>query len=666
MNMQFSRVSQIFLFVAVLLGMILLAQIWSQAGVQHIGLSELQGYIQQGVVKDVQLNSTTGIVHGHFKEKTAPAEKTANFETVYDQHHPEDLTSAMREFDVKYEIVQPTFWESVLNPSTLVVVLLFAVPIVFLIWLMNRQMQSSGNNQAMNFGKSRARLAGEGKKRIMFDDVRGVDEAVEELKEVVDFLREPKKYEALGAEIPKGVLLVGPPGCGKTHLAKAVAGEANVPFFYISGSDFVEMFVGVGASRVRDLFDQAKRRAPCLVFIDELDAVGRHRGTGIGGTHDEREQTLNQMLVEMDGFEPNSGIIVLAATNRPDVLDPALLRPGRFDRRIVVDAPDLAGRKSILELYLKNKPGSQDINTREVAQRTPGFSGADLKNTVNEAALLAARENRDRVSNNDIYEAIDRVVAGPERRSRIISPVERKVIAYHELGHAIVNHELEHTDPVHKISILPRGQALGYTLHFPNEDRFLVSKKQMLSRISVALGGRAAEELVFGDVTTGASNDLQRSTQLVRDIVTKYGMSEELGPIQFGNQHENPFLGRSMMEDRNYSDAIAFRIDEEVKKIVTTAFERAKEVLSMQRLKMDYIAELLIEKEYLERDEFERLMAEPVPDGWTPKPPGSGIMDDSATEEAQEHLTETLSPTKVDSRPPRIQPQPGLTMRADR
>jgi len=470
----------------------------------------------------------------------------------------------------------------------------------------------------MNFGKSRARLAGDGKRRITFEDVAGVDEAVEELKEVVDFLRDPRKYEQLGAEIPKGVLLVGPPGCGKTHLAKAVAGEANVPFFYISGSDFVEMFVGVGASRVRDLFDQAKRRAPCLVFIDELDAVGRHRGTGIGGTHDEREQTLNQMLVEMDGFEPNSGIIVLSATNRPDVLDPALLRPGRFDRRIVVDAPDLGGREGILKIYTRNKPMTDDVNLEELAQRTPGFSGADLKNVVNEAALLAARTGAKKVDNDHLYEAVDRVVAGPERKSRIINDREKKVLAYHELGHAVVSHQLLDTDPVHKVSILPRGQALGYTLTFPEEDRFLASKQQILARISVFLGGRAAEELVFGEVYTGAQNDLERSTQMVRKLITQFGMSDELGPIQFGNQHENPFLGRSMMEDRNYSDEIAFRIDQETKRIITECFDQAKEVLKRNRAKMDYIAQILIQKEHLDRREFDRLMEHEPPVEWKP------------------------------------------------
>ena len=607
--------------IVVLLGLMLIVQYFMQPDVKRIALSELEGYIENGDVKEVKLVKSAGEARGEFMpgSEAVKTNETAYFSSAYDESYAPDLIGLMKQHDVKYETVNPSLWESLFSAQTLLLVVLFALPIIFIFWLMNRQMQNSGNSQAMNFGKSRARLAADGKRRITFSDVAGVDEAVEELGEVVDFLRDPKKYEALGAEIPKGVLLVGPPGCGKTHLAKAVAGEANVPFFYISGSDFVEMFVGVGASRVRDLFDQAKRRAPCLVFIDELDAVGRHRGTGIGGTHDEREQTLNQMLVEMDGFEPNSGIIVLAATNRPDVLDPALLRPGRFDRRIVVDLPDLQGRAGIMGIYTRNKPVDATIELEELAQRTPGFSGADLKNVVNEAALLAAREGEKKIDENHMFEAIDRVVAGPERKSRIISEREKQVIAYHELGHAVVGHVLMPDDPVHKVSILPRGQALGYTLNFPNEDRFLISRKQILNRISMTLGGRAAEELVFGDITTGAQNDLQKATEMVRNMVTKYGMSEELGPIQFGNQHENPFLGRSMTEDRNYSDEIAYRIDQEVKRIITECFDRAKETLASMRRRVDFLAERLIEKEHINRDEFERMMSDPLPEGWEPK-----------------------------------------------
>jgi len=621
--MQTSRVSQILFMAIVLLAALVMFQHFARGTVQKIDTSELDRYITSGNVEKVLFYKSAGEVRGTFKADSEPAKNynTTHFFANYSEGNEANLYKLLDENNVKYDLVNPTLWDSLFSGQTLLLVALFALPIVFLYWLMNRQMQSSGNNQAMNFGKSRARLATEGKRRISFADVAGVEEAVEELREVVDFLRDPKKYEALGAEIPKGVLLVGPPGCGKTHLAKAVAGEANVPFFYISGSDFVEMFVGVGASRVRDLFDQAKRRAPCLVFIDELDAVGRHRGTGIGGTHDEREQTLNQMLVEMDGFEPNSGIIVLAATNRPDVLDPALLRPGRFDRRIVVDFPDLAGRKGILQIYTRNKPIGPDVELEELAQRTPGFSGADLKNVVNEAALLAARMGERQVKADHMYEAIDRVVAGPERRSRVISEHEKQVIAYHELGHAIVSFQLLHADPVHKISILPRGQALGYTLQFPSEDRFLVSKQQILDRVSVALGGRAAEEIVFGDITTGAQNDLQRSTEMVRDLITKYGMSEALGPIQFGHQYENPFLGRSIGEEKNYSDEIAFRIDQETKRLITECHERSKNTLRSLRLKMDYIATVLIEKEHLNRNEFEKLMAEPVPESFEPQQP---------------------------------------------
>lgn len=621
--MQTSRLSQVFLILLVLVGLMLLIQNFTAQPVAKVSISQLREYIDNNTVAEVKLVRQTGDLHGEFREPQDVNNDGTSYKLFSSKFNPDDTTRLTDLLDdaarsgLKWEWDNASPWAGLMSPQTLLLVVLFALPVVFIFWLMNRQMQSGGNNQAINFGKSRARLASDGKRRITFADVAGAEEAVEELREVVDFLRDPKRYESLGAEIPKGVLLVGPPGCGKTHLAKAVAGEANVPFFYISGSDFVEMFVGVGASRVRDLFDQAKRRAPCLVFIDELDAVGRHRGTGIGGTHDEREQTLNQMLVEMDGFEPNSGIIVIAATNRPDVLDPALLRPGRFDRRVVVDAPDLGGRKGIMEIYARNKPIADDVDLAEVAQRTPGFTGADLKNVLNEAALLAARIGKAKVSARELYEAVDRVVAGPERKSRIISETEKKIIAYHELGHAIVSHQLLHTDPVHKISILPRGQALGYTLQFPEQDRFLVSKQQILDRISVALGGRAAEELVFGDVTTGASNDLQRSTEMVRDMITKYGMSEELGPIQFGNQHENPFLGRSMTEDRNYSEEIAFRIDQEVKRIMTDCYNRAYSALKGVRERMDHIAEILIEREHLNRHEFEQLMAGETPVEWS-------------------------------------------------
>jgi cell division protease FtsH len=651
--MQTNRFSQILLTFGVIIIVVMMLQYLKTADVAQIPLSELELRIDNKEVTEVNIEKNSGRAVGIFKDgsEAITAHKTERFSTVIEQDYVGELITQMRTNGVKYEIVNPSFWDTILSPNTLLLVAVFTIPIVFLFWLMNRQMQSGGNNQAINFGKSRARLASDGKKKTTFADVAGVDEAVEELREVVDFLRDPKKYEALGAEIPKGVLLIGPPGCGKTHLAKAVAGEANVPFFYISGSDFVEMFVGVGASRVRDLFDQAKRRAPCLIFIDELDAVGRHRGTGIGGTHDEREQTLNQMLVEMDGFEANSGIIVLAATNRPDVLDPALLRPGRFDRRVVVDAPDLTGRIRILEIYSKNKPMAKDIDLRGLAQRTPGFSGADLKNAMNEAALLAARRGETRVSSEDLYEAVDRVVAGPERKSRIINEHEKQVIAYHELGHAIVSHELENTDPVHKISILPRGQALGYTLNFPAEDRFLISKKQILDRVAMALGGRAAEEIVFGDITTGASNDLERSTQMIRDMITKYGMSEALGPIQFGRANENPFLGKSFGEDRNYSDEVAFKIDEEVRRLVMGCYEQAVNVLKENRRKLDYMASILIRQEHLDRADFVRLMDEEVPGDFTPLPLKRNPSTTGAVREKHEESRAQIADSKRPDQP---------------
>uniref|UniRef100_UPI00398D6A2E ATP-dependent zinc metalloprotease FtsH n=1 Tax=Thermotoga maritima TaxID=2336 RepID=UPI00398D6A2E len=450
-----------------------------------------------------------------------------------------------------------------------------------------------------------------GNKRVTFKDVGGAEEAIEELKEVVEFLKDPSKFNRIGARMPKGILLVGPPGTGKTLLARAVAGEANVPFFHISGSDFVELFVGVGAARVRDLFAQAKAHAPSIVFIDEIDAVGRHRGAGLGGGHDEREQTLNQLLVEMDGFDSKEGIIVMAATNRPDILDPALLRPGRFDKKIVVDPPDMLGRKKILEIHTRNKPLAEDVNLEIIAKRTPGFVGADLENLVNEAALLAAREGRDKITMKDFEEAIDRVIAGPARKSLLISPAEKRIIAYHEAGHAVVSTVVPNGEPVHRISIIPRGyKALGYTLHLPEEDKYLVSRNELLDKLTALLGGRAAEEVVFGDVTSGAANDIERATEIARNMVSQLGMSEELGPLAWGKEEQEVFLGKEITRLRNYSEEVASKIDEEVKKIVTNSYERAKEIIRKYRKQLDNIVEILLEKETIEGDELRRILSE--------------------------------------------------------
>lgn len=480
------------------------------------------------------------------------------------------------------------------------------LPLIFvaaLFYFLMRQAQGA-NNQAFSFGKSRARLFTKERPTVTFDDVAGVDEAKEELKEVVEFLREPQKFAALGARIPKGVLLVGPPGTGKTLLAKAVAGEAGVPFFSISGSEFVEMFVGVGAARVRDLFDQAKRHSPCIVFIDEIDAVGRYRGAGLGGSHDEREQTLNQILVEMDGFDTDTNVIVMAATNRPDILDPALLRPGRFDRRIVLDRPDVKGRKAILEVHVRNKPLDKDVDLDVLARETPGFVGADIENMVNEAAILAARRGKKAIGMKEFQEAIERVIAGPERKSRIISEEERRTIAYHEAGHALVMHHLPNCDPVHKISIIARGMALGYTMPLPEEDRYLQRKSKFLDELAGLLAGRAAEEIVFGDITTGAANDLEQATKLARAMVTRYGMSEKLGPMTFGEKQELVFLGKEIGEQREYSEKVAQEIDEEVRRLIQQAYERAKEIIRTHRDKLDRLAQALMEKETLEGEEL--------------------------------------------------------------
>ncbi len=501
---------------------------------------------------------------------------------------------------VEWENETPSDW------SSWIALLGYTLPALFvvgIIWFMLRQAQGS-NNQALSFGKSRARMFTGDQPTVTFEDVAGVEEAKEELQEVVEFLKEPEKFISLGARIPKGVLLVGPPGTGKTLMAKAVSGEAGVPFFSISGSEFVEMFVGVGASRVRDLFDQAKRHSPCIVFVDEIDAVGRHRGAGLGGSHDEREQTLNQILVEMDGFDTDTNVIIIAATNRPDILDPALLRPGRFDRRVVLDRPDMRGREKILKVHVRGKPLSTDVELDTLAKATPGFVGADIENMVNEAAILAARRNRKAIGQNEFEEAIERVIAGPERKSRLISDEEKEIIAYHETGHAMVAHLRPRCDPVHKVSIIARGMAGGYTLALPESDRTLYSKAKFSDDLAFALGGRAAEEIVFGDVTTGASNDLERVTQMARAMVTRYGMSEKLGPMVYGQKEELVFLGKEIGEQRDYSDAVAEEIDEEVRRIVSEAYETAKRTLTENRDKLDAIATRLIEVETLDAVEF--------------------------------------------------------------
>ena len=500
--------------------------------------------------------------------------------------------------DIKAELPpQPPWWTGILS-SVLPMLLIVGL------WFMMMNNQGGGGGRVMNFGKSRARRYDEDKIKVTFKDVAGAAEAKQELQEVVEFLKEPQKYNELGAKIPKGVLLYGPPGTGKTLLAKAVAGEAGVPFFSISGSDFVEMFVGVGASRVRDLFEQAKKSAPCIVFIDEIDAVGRQRGAGLGGGHDEREQTLNQLLVEMDGFGANEGIIMIAATNRPDILDPALLRPGRFDRQIVVDRPDIKGRTEILKVHVKGKPMAEDVELEVIAQRTPGFTGADLSNLVNEAALMAARKNKKKINMPEMEEAAERVIMGPERKSRVISDNEKRLTAYHEGGHTIVGMLLEHTDPVHKVTIIPRGRAGGYTLSLPKEDRYYATRSEMLDELKVLLGGRVAEALVLKEISSGASNDLQRATALARQMICEYGMSEKIGPVTFGHRQDQVFLGRDIARDKDYSEEVAAEIDKEVRAFLDDAYTATEKLLNENMDKLHLIAQALIERETLEKEEI--------------------------------------------------------------
>jgi len=505
---------------------------------------------------------------------------------------------------IEVEVRPPSgsgFWLSFL--TSILVPALFLIMLIFMI-----RSAQSGGAQAMTFGRSRAKMQHDQKVKITFADVAGIDEAKQELEEVVDFLKSSEKYQAIGARIPKGVLLVGAPGTGKTLLAKAVAGEAGVPFFSISGSDFVEMFVGVGASRVRDLFDQAKKNAPCIVFVDELDAVGRQRGAGLGGGHDEREQTLNQLLVEMDGFEPTTGIIVLAATNRPDILDSALLRPGRFDRQVVIDRPDVAGREAILKVHAKGKPLKHDVDLKTLAKRTPGFTGADLSNMLNEAALLAARRNKKEVSMGEMEEAIDKVLAGPEKKSKILTAKDKEITAYHEIGHALMAYFEKNADPLHKVTIIPRGMALGMTMTLPEEDHVNYSKAQLYARIKVLLGGRIAEEIVFNDVTTGAQNDLQKATELLRKMITQFGMSENLGPLTFGQSNEHVFLGRDFGHVRDYSEDIATKIDSEMKNIISRLYDDCKRLIVEKRKHLDALAQVLLEKETIDKDEFREIV----------------------------------------------------------
>lgn len=558
-----------------------------------ISYTSFMQHVQQDEIKQVTI--VDNVISGKLKDGK-------EFSTVApnDSKLVEKLEA--KKVDIKAELPpQPPWWMSILSS-------ILPMLIIVGLWFMLMNQGGAGGGKVMNFGKSRARRYDEEKLKITFKDVAGAEEAKQELEEVVEFLKHPQKYNDLGAKIPKGVLLYGPPGTGKTLLAKAVAGEAGVPFFSISGSDFVEMFVGVGASRVRDLFDQAKKSAPCIVFIDEIDAVGRQRGAGLGGGHDEREQTLNQLLVEMDGFSANEGIIMIAATNRPDILDPALLRPGRFDRQIVVDRPDIKGRTEILKVHVKGKPIGQDVNLDVIAQRTPGFTGADLSNLVNEAALLTARKDKKAINMPEMEEAAERVIMGPERKSRVISDKEKRLTAYHEGGHTIVGMLLEHTDPVHKVTIIPRGRAGGYTLSLPKEDKYYATRSEMLDELKVLLGGRVAEALVLKEISSGASNDLQRATQLARQMICEYGMSENIGPVTFGHRQDQVFLGRDIARDKDYSEEVAAEIDKEVRSFMEDAYAATEKLLSDNIDKLHVIAQALMEKETLEEEEINQLV----------------------------------------------------------
>ena len=612
---------------------------FATSGADTLATSDFVAAVKDDRVKDVTFKYADGSLTGTYWANGSDKGSSSalkSFKSVY--VGADSLAELMADHPgTTYRI--DTSSDEVLQ-TLLFSVLPTVIMLVVFIYFMRRM--GNQNGQAMSFGKTKALTAEGERPKVKFSDVAGIDEAVEELQEVRDFLSEPERYRKMGAKIPHGVLLVGPPGTGKTLLAKAVAGEAGVPFFSISGSDFVEMFVGVGASRVRDLFKQAKEAAPCIIFIDEIDAVGRQRGAGLGGGHDEREQTLNQLLVEMDGFEDNSAVILIAATNRPDILDPALLRPGRFDRRVTVDRPDVSGRQKILGVHAANKPLASDVDLERIAKITPGFTGADLANLMNESALLAARRRKEKVGRDEVEEAMERVMAGPERKSRVMSQKEREVIAFHESGHALVGHVLENSDPIHKISIIARGQALGYTMQVPEQDHFLSSRDEMLDQIAVLLGGRTAEELFCGDITTGASNDLERATKIAREMVTRYGMSEELGTQVFGEAQHEVFLGRDYAQKNDYSAETAKRIDDEIERIMREAHDRARKVLSARGDQMRTMAEVLLERETVEGEVVDALLdgtwdqyvAEHPEEGGKPKTAPGQIDEDLVAEAA--------------------------------
>jgi cell division protease FtsH len=610
-----SSIIYLLLFVAIIV--MVVYQFQQQATTQEtLTINELAADIQDGRVNRViEDGNQLRVTYADGTEREAQKESDATF--IQQLKELGVTTVALSPERIKFEVKAPSAWLGIATA------LGYFIPFILLagvFWFVFRQAQGS-NNAAMSFGKSRARMFTGDHPTVTFEDIAGIEEAKEELEEVVEFLQEPEKFISLGARIPKGVLLVGPPGTGKTLLAKAVSGEAGVPFFSISGSEFVEMFVGVGASRVRDLFEQAKRHSPCIVFVDEIDAVGRQRGAGLGGSHDEREQTLNQMLVEMDGFDTDTNVIIVAATNRPDILDPALLRPGRFDRRVMLHPPDMRGREAILRVHVKGKPLAPEVDLAVLARATPGFVGADIENLVNEGAILAARRDKKAIGQNDLEEAIERVIAGPERKSRLINEEEKRIIAYHEAGHAVVANAIPEADLVHKVSITSRGMAGGYTILLPEDDRTLKSRKKLYADMVGLLGGRAAESIVFDDITSGASNDLERVTRMARTMVTRLGMSTELGPMVYGKKEELIFLGREISEQRDYSEDVARQIDKEVRKLVSEAYEHSKSVIIQYRDKLDSVALRLLEIESITREEFEEIFPTPVPkNSGTPVP----------------------------------------------